>query len=96
MTGLLRYDATHDCFLFEDPNSGSMYPVVWPTGTVAAGGAIGVTVSSGRTFRVGDAVRGGGGYLQVASAWGIADARNIGDAGDVAGFNPTETFEPQG
>jgi len=88
--GRLAYDAADDCFQLRI-DSGDLVPVVWPIGTVAADGVIGVTTTGGRTFVEGDEVAGGGGFLKVADQWSIPPACGTGD---VAVFNPGDDLAP--
>ncbi len=59
--GVLRYDASNDCFQLE--RNGERVAVIWPTGTAAARRGGGVVLRSGRVVRIGTPVHGGGGEL---------------------------------
>ena len=87
--GALAYDQSRDCFLLD--LEGIQYPVVWPAGTVGTTPGPGVVLSNGTTVLVGDLVSGGGGYLQVADAYGIPLGCRP-STGEVAVFNPNESL----
>ncbi|GIG29862.1 hypothetical protein [Cellulomonas marina] len=59
VSGTVAYDGT--CLTLDG------YPVVWPEGTRWDADAEAVVLSGGARAAVGDAVEGGGGYLQVVS-----------------------------
>ena len=63
MSGTVRYDAQHGCFLLD--GDGSSYPVVWPAGAGGVPEGPGVQLPEGLIVTVGDRVSGGGGFHQA-------------------------------
>jgi hypothetical protein len=91
--GILRYDEDDDCFLLE--RNGVAYPVVWPADTTAESSGPTVVSSAGDLIALGQYVVGGGGYLDVAGAWGIpAECLPPTRAVAVFNANSTLTIEP--
>ena len=88
--GTVQYDAGNGCFLLDQGELS--YPVVWPAGTVGTAEGPGVVLPDGHIARVGDEVRGGGGYLDVADQFGIPAACRLSPS-EVAVFNPNEDVE---
>ncbi len=93
--GVLRYDASNDCFQLE--RAGERVAVVWPTGTASAGRGVGVALRNGRVVRVGTPVHGGGGYLTPAVVGPIGVVLReipepcLGQRQNVATFNAGST-----
>lgn len=90
-----------DCLLLvqsDFPDDG--FPVVWPAGTRWQADPPAVVLDEGTVVAVGEAVSGGGGYLQPSSlrssgqAVSDAAASCAGDTGEVAVFNPGSEVTP--
>ena len=68
---------------------GRRYPVVWPVGTIANLDPFTVVLPDGSEARVGDFLRGGGGYLRNADS-AVPVARHCVETGEIAVFNHYE------
>jgi hypothetical protein len=60
ISGTLRYDVQHGCFLVEIENLA--YPLVWPAGTTGVSDGPGAELPDGIVVEVDDHISGGGGF----------------------------------
>lgn len=66
--GFVELDATSGCVYLHQPEAGTSYPVVWPSGTVVTDG--GIRLRDGREIPEGEWVYGGGGYFSLEGVEG--------------------------